>query len=91
MHAEDDRYAKFSPFTKKEVEILCNNHSQVCGPLTHPLSILSLSLVKCWATSTALQWLYSHMRFWTCQAVQPFLSRQSIRSERTFKLLGRNW
>ena len=47
MHAEDDRYAKLFLFTEKEVEILCDNHSQVCGPFTHPLFIHSLSLVNC--------------------------------------------
>lgn len=29
MHAEDDRYAKLFLFTEKEVEILCDNHSQL--------------------------------------------------------------
>ena len=44
MHAEDDRYAKFFLFTEKEVEILCaNDRTQVCGPFTHPLSIIHYS------------------------------------------------
>ena len=43
MHAEDDRYAKLFLFTEKEVEILCDNHSQVCGLFTHPLFIQSFS------------------------------------------------
>lgn len=47
MHAEDDRYAKLFLFTEKEVEILCDNHSQVRDPFTHPLFIHSLSLVNC--------------------------------------------
>ena len=49
MHAEDDRYANFflaTHFTEREVETLCDNHSQVCGPFMHPLFIQSLSLVK---------------------------------------------
>jgi hypothetical protein len=46
MHAEDDRYGKLFLFTEKEVEIVCDSHSQVCGPFTHPFFIHSRSLVK---------------------------------------------
>ena len=46
MHAKDDRHAKLFLFTEKEVEILCDNHGQVCGPFTHPLFIHNLSLVE---------------------------------------------
>ncbi|KAM6493857.1 putative AAA-ATPase domain containing protein [Amanita muscaria] len=36
MHAEDDRYAKLFLFTEKEVEILCDNHSQLSVELLQP-------------------------------------------------------